>query len=288
VVTKVENIPVSEEDKSKGADLFLSSLENKVENKPDNRKEEEPPKREKLTVEEINRIVSEIPLPAEPEENNGDFRFLDNASFKKKPEKKSVIVEKTERENPKPVVIGELFKTYVVAQAGDEMILMDKHAAHERYIFEKIKNNANELETQMLLEPVMVLLSYDEFDALAANLEKVKKLGFEIEPDVAPTVAVMGVPIILGDENPTDIVTDLAKNFIDNKLNPQLEIFDDLYHSIACKAAIKANDSTGTIELQALLNAVYGNDNIRYCPHGRPVMITLSKKDIEKQFKRVL
>ena len=166
---------------------------------------------------------------------------------------------------------------------------MDKHAAHERYIFEKIKNDISELETQMLLEPVMVMLSYDEFDALAANLDKLSRLGFEIEPDVAPTVAVKGVPIILGDsENPTDIVTELARNFIQCRNNPQLEIFDDLYHSIACKAAIKANDNNSTIELQALLNAVYGNENIRYCPHGRPVIITLSKKDIEKQFRRLV
>ena len=185
-------------------------------------------------------------------------------------------------------MVGELFRTYVVAQCGDEMILMDKHAAHERYIFEKIKNNKNELDTQMLLEPVMVLLSYDEFDAISANLERVSRLGFEIEPDVAPTVAVKGVPIILGDDNnPSDVVTDLARNFLDHKHDPQPEIFDDLYHSIACKAAIKANDINGTIELQALLNAVWNNENIRYCPHGRPVIITLTKKDLEKQFRRI-
>ena len=184
--------------------------------------------------------------------------------------------------------MGELFKTYIVAQAGDEMLLIDKHAAHERYIFEKIKNDANQLDTQMYIEPIMVLLSYDEYDALASNIEQVAKLGFDIEPDVAPTVAVKGVPIIIGDENPSELVSDLAKNFLACKLNPQLELFDELYHSIACKAAIKANDDSSHIELQALVNSIYGRDDIRYCPHGRPVMIKLSKKDIEKQFKRIL
>ena len=166
--------------------------------------------------------------------------------------------------------------------------LVDKHAAHERYIFEKIKNDANELDIQMYLEPIMVLLSYDEYDALSANIEKTAKLGFDIEPDLAPTVAVKGVPIILGDENPTELICELAKNFLAYKLDPQLQIFDELYHSIACKAAIKANDESSAVELQALVNSIYGRDDIKYCPHGRPVMIKLSKKDIEKQFKRIV
>ncbi|SEK22452.1 DNA mismatch repair endonuclease MutL [Ruminococcus albus] len=279
-ITKVENIPIDEEARKSGEDLFLASLEQPV-------PQPEPKKPERITVEEINKVLQDIPLPEAPEEEKKDesFHFINDRSFIR-----SVVQEvKKEPEKPKPVVIGELFRTYVVAQVGDEMLLMDKHAAHERYIFEKIKSDLSELETQMLLEPVMVMLSYEEFDALAANVDKLGKLGFEVEPDVAPTVAVKGVPIILGDsENPTDIITELARNFIQCRNDPQLEIFDDLYHSIACKAAIKANDNNSTIELQALLNAVYGNENIRYCPHGRPVLITLSKKDIEKQFRRLV
>lgn len=279
-ITKVENIPIDEDKRKSGENLFLAEL---AEPSP----VPVPKIQEKITVEEINKVLQEIPLPEVPaeEEKDDDFHYINDRSFIR-----SVVREvKKEPEKPKPIVVGELFRTYVVAQVGDEMLLMDKHAAHERYIFEKIKNDISELETQMLLEPVMVMLSYDEFDALAANLDKLSRLGFEIEPDVAPTVAVKGVPIILGDsENPTDIVTELARNFIQCRNNPQLEIFDDLYHSIACKAAIKANDNNSTIELQALLNAVYGNENIRYCPHGRPVIITLSKKDIEKQFRRLV
>ena len=280
-VSRVENKPISQQDRQSGEDLFLASLEEPS-------APPAPKKPEKITVEQINEAVSNIPLPEDPEEDKPlehDYHFIDRSSFARK----TVITEAPkEPDKPKPQVVGELFRTYVVAQCGDEMILMDKHAAHERYIFEKIKNNKNELDTQMLLEPVMVLLSYDEFDAISANLERVSRLGFEIEPDVAPTVAVKGVPIILGDDNnPSDVVTDLARNFLDHKHDPQLEIFDDLYHSIACKAAIKANDINGTIELQALLNAVWNNENIRYCPHGRPVIITLTKKDLEKQFRRI-
>ena len=240
---------------------------------------------EKLTVEDINRIVSEIPLPDDDEQEQS-FKYIADNSFEKKQEAPFIVEDSAEK--PRPVVIGELFRTFVVAQCGDEMILMDKHAAHERYIFEKIKDDKNQLEPQMLLEPVMVVLAYDEYDALAENVDKVRQLGFEIEPDVAPTVAVKGVPIILGDENPSEVISDLAKNFIANKLDPQIELFDDLYHSLACKAAIKAHDKTSIVELQALIDKVYDNDDIRYCPHGRPVMIKLSKRDIEKQFRRIV
>lgn len=212
-----------------------------------------------------------------------DFKYITNQSFEKKEE-----IEEIHEAVEKPIVIGELFKTYIVAQVADEMLLVDKHAAHERYIFEKIKSGADELDIQMYLEPFIVLLSYSEFDALIANLEQIQKLGFDIEPDLAPNVAVKGVPIILGDENPTEIVVDLAKNFLEHRHNPQLELFDELYHSIACKAAIKANDNSSIIELQALVNNIYERDDIRYCPHGRPVMIRLNKRDIEKQFKRIL
>lgn len=224
-------------------------------------------------------------LESEIKDEITEFKYINQVSF----QKKEVIVEETQIEQKiKPIVIGELFKTYIIAQAGDEMLMFDKHAAHERYIFERIKNDSNQLEPQMLLEPVMVLLSYEEYDAISQNLDKVEQLGFAVELDVAPTVAVLGVPMVINEENPSEIISELAKNFMEFKHNPQLDLFDELYHSIACKAAIKANDNSGIVELQALVNSVYDDDNIRYCPHGRPIMIKLSKRDIEKQFKRIV
>ncbi|MBR6045223.1 MAG: DNA mismatch repair endonuclease MutL [Ruminococcus sp.] len=278
--------PPVKQDNPNGEDLFLKSLNEGIEQETEAvplPPEPEPPLAEQ-PVYERESAEDVMTVSQEIDEQIKDFKYISNASF----ERRSEIVEDSVKEPVKPVVIGELFKTYIVAQAGDEMLLFDKHASHERYIFEKIKDQPNELETQMFLEPILVLLSYDEFDAIAANTDKINSLGFCIEPDVAPSVAVKGVPVILGDENPTDIVTQLANNFIDCKYNPQLEIFDELYHSIACKAAIKANDDSDILELQALVNNVYGNDEIRYCPHGRPVMIKLKKRDIEKQFRRIV
>ena len=283
VVPPVNNSPLKN-DKKPVDDLFLSSLEEGPEfsllpenytQLPDNMLD---------FSDDSETVLSEISDEIEV----SDFKYISKSSFEKKSDRSEAIDDDYDDEDIRPVVIGELFKTYIIAQAGDEMLLVDKHAAHERYIFEKIKNDANQLDTQMYIEPIMVLLSYDEYDALASNIEKIAKLGFDIEPDVAPTIAVKGVPIIIGDENPTELVSDLAKNFLACKLNPQLELFDELYHSISCKAAIKANDESSMVELQALVNSIYGRDDIKYCPHGRPVMIKLSKKDIEKQFKRIV
>ncbi len=283
VVPPVNNSPLRH-DKKPTDDLFLSSLEKDVEPCLPEEHYVEPP----YDVPDLSDFGDTVISDIYDEIGASDFKYISKSSFEKKNDNIQADDEDYDAEDVKPVVVGELFKTYIVAQAGDEMLLIDKHAAHERYIFEKIKNDANQLDTQMYIEPIMVLLSYDEYDALASNIEQVAKLGFDIEPDVAPTVAVKGVPIIIGDENPSELVSDLAKNFLACKLNPQLELFDELYHSIACKAAIKANDDSSHIELQALVNSIYGRDDIRYCPHGRPVMIKLSKKDIEKQFKRIV
>lgn len=219
-----------------------------------------------------------------PQENK-EFKYLEARSF-------------AAREAPKPApppepaekplkLVGEIFNTYIIVEQDKDVYIIDKHAAHERYIFEQIKSKALNLDSQMLLEPIYVLLGYDEYDALISNLEKAKEFGFIIEDDIAPTVAVTGVPVLVFDTEISDLVGQLARNFLNNMENPQLEVFDDLLHSIACKAAIKAHDINSDKELLYLAKCVFSED-IRYCPHGRPVKIKLSKYEIEKQFKRIV
>ena len=218
--------------------------------------------------------------------DENDFKFLKPDSFLKKADER--CDNRSDKTEQPLKVIGEVFKTYIIVQSGNDMFLIDKHAAHERYIFEQIKNDAKSLDTQMCIEPVMVMLSFEEYDAISANLEDAAALGFCIEPDVAPNVYVTGVPNILADINPSDVVPELASDFLSKKHNPSIDIIDQLYHSIACKAAIKANDNSDLAELDKLVSLVIDNDNIKYCPHGRPVMIKISRKDIEKQFKRIV
>lgn len=231
--------------------------------------------------------INEIKFDETSDNISSDFKYINSKSFNKQIEHEALI-EKDDIEKPLPIVVGEVFKTYIIVQEADDMYLVDKHAAHERLIFERIKSNVHNLDTQMLLEPVIALLSFEEYDSISENLDSILKLGFAVECDVAPSVAVLGTPLILGEINPSDVIAELAQNFIANKINPQLDVFDELYHSLACKAAIKANDNSDISELDVLVKAVFNNPDIRYCPHGRPVMIKLSRKDIEKLFRRIV
>ncbi|MFT3951379.1 MAG: DNA mismatch repair endonuclease MutL [Oscillospiraceae bacterium] len=227
--------------------------------------------------------AEEIP-PAAPEQ---EFQYLSGADFERKaapqPPVRADVPEK-----PRHKVIGELFGTYIVAEAGEDMFLYDKHAAHERLIFERISGDAAALASQLLLEPVMVMLSFEEYDAVQAHTAQLAALGFTVECDVAPAAAVTGIPSVLGDVSPADILPQLAQDILHNKRDPRLDLIGEFYHSVACKAAIKAHDTNSRDELQALVNAVSAMDAARYCPHGRPFVIKLSRREIEKQFKRIV
>lgn len=223
------------------------------------------------------------------EENLSEFKYINQQAFIKKEELKvnDIITENVEE--PLEInIIGEAFGTYVIAQVNDELLLIDKHAAHERYIFEKIKDDKSLLNTQLLLEPIKVLLSFEEYDAIISNKEKINELGFSFEEDDGYSILVDGIPTVLKNIDVSDLIPELASNFILQKKDPSISLFDDLYHSIACKSAIKARDKSDKTELLYLVKKIYKDDNIRYCPHGRPVLIKLTKKEIEKQFKRVL
>lgn len=240
---------------------------------------------QKSIEEDILQLVPEAPKDLD------DYNFLDSSSFIKKEfnaESDSTEIAESEYKKTKPFVIGEIFNTYIIVQKDDDMYLFDKHAAHERYIFEKIKNDSDNLDSQMLIEPVNVLLSYEEYDAIISNLDHAKQFGFILEDASKPNIKVIGVPVVIEDTDPSDIISELAHNFLEYRQNPNLSLFDELYHSIACKAAIKGNIKSDVIELQSLIDKVFDDENIKYCPHGRPVFVKLSKKDIEKQFKRIV
>lgn len=236
-------------------------------------------------VQTDEKAIAPLEEISDTERVSTEFKYINESSFERHtPE--PVITE--EIKEITPVLIGEVFKTYIIVQAGEDMYLIDKHAAHERFIFEKIKSDIKNLDTQLLLEPVMVQLSFEEYDAVCTNIDKVLEAGFLIEPDVAPTVAVKGVPLIISDTNPADVLPLIAENFLASKVDPKLDIFDELYHSVACKAAIKANDESSASELEVIAKAVFSDEKLRYCPHGRPVIVKLTKKDIEKQFRRIV
>lgn len=238
-------------------------------------------------AQDVDIIVSPEDVEDDFENNFKEFSYISKKSFEKNdPIKQEEEVLKKEKEEIK--VIGELFKNYILAQSGDNMVMIDKHAAHERVIFEKLKTQCTSSDSQILITEPEILLSENECCAVEENMERLENIGFKIDTSKSPFVRVSAIPIILENLDIDEIIPEIAENLYLNKINPQTHLLDDMLHDLACKAAIKANDKSSISELQALADEVFNNENIRHCPHGRPVMFVLSKRDIEKQFKRIL
>ena len=190
-------------------------------------------------------------------------------------------------EQPKIRVIGEAFTNYILAQAGDSLYIIDKHAAHERVLFEQFRDASRTPDSQMILNSSELLLSVAEFDALQANQEALKQRGFAFDFSNPPYVAVCAVPVVCASLNLDELVLELAENLVLGKQDLASTQLEDALHTMACKAAIRAGDKNDLSELQALAEEVFGNERIRHCPHGRPVLFELTRHEIEKQFKRV-
>lgn len=181
--------------------------------------------------------------------------------------------------------IGEAFRTYIIVEKGNSIFLIDKHAAHERILFEKLKA-AQTVETQDLLIPRRVTLGREEYDAAVEGMEMLASAGFDIEDFGNGTLLVRAVPAALADTDAAELVTEAAGSLA-VRGSVQIERLDHLYHTIACKAATKAGYRSGDEELITLAKRVLNNKDIMYCPHGRPVAFELRRTDLEKQFGRI-
>ena len=195
--------------------------------------------------------------------------------------------EKTQSaEVPDFRLVGEIFKTYIIIEMDGACYMIDKHAAHERMNFEALKAST-QIASQVLLSPVAVRLSREEYNAVLSNLDLYSKCGFAIEDFGNSTVLVRECPSILDGEDVSGLVEETAAKLLDGKTDITPEQMDWIFHSTSCRAAVKAGDKTSPYEMELFVKKLLANPNIRYCPHGRPVMIKLSKYDIEKQFGRI-
>ncbi|MBQ2388681.1 MAG: DNA mismatch repair endonuclease MutL [Clostridia bacterium] len=195
------------------------------------------------------------------------------------------VTDDDDTDLPEIRIIGEAFTTYILAEYGDSVVFIDKHAAHERILFEKIKQS--EHDSQMLLEPIAVPLAKEEYAAILDNLDLIIRTGFDVEDFGASSVIVRAVPTVLVGEDIKNLVYEMAGGFTDNKNSVEIEKLDWLYHNIACRAAIKAGSRSNPTEMAALAERIIRYDDIKYCPHGRPVAFILTKKELEKQFGRL-
>ncbi len=200
----------------------------------------------------------------------------------------SVTVKEVDEKSSAPMrVIGELFNTYIVAESGDNMILIDKHAAHERLIYEKLKEENEGIDRQLLLSPVIINLSKENHAAICENTDVFAKAGFSLEDFGSFSVAIREIPVVIKESDIESIVIEIADSIIKHKPSDNFEYLDRLYHSIACRSAIKANDRSFISELEVLVQKLIDNPDVKYCPHGRPIYISLSKRELEKQFGRI-
>ena len=183
-------------------------------------------------------------------------------------------------------LVGELYRSYVIVEQGEDAYLIDKHAAHERILFNKLKENQEAISAQTLLTPVSCRLSPDACGELLANKALLEQLGFEIDEFGDNTVLLRQIPMDLSIDDATETVETLAADLLNGRQEDIGAIRDEVLHTVACKAAIKAGWHTDEKELNALVKQVMEDESLKHCPHGRPICISLSKKQLEKQFKR--
>lgn len=211
-----------------------------------------------------------------------NFKYINADSFEKKEE----VQIAQNNEQAKPVVIGEVFCNYILAQCGDELVIIDKHAAHERIIFEKLKKSALSGDSQIVLQSGGVMLSEEEIIALKDNSNLLDKIGFELDYSQAPLVVPKRLPMMLDRRDIDEILPQMAQKLIFNSTDATPDIIDDILHTMACKSAVRQGDINNIEELEEIARTVIESNEIRHCPHGRPVMFSMSKAKIERQFKR--
>lgn len=181
--------------------------------------------------------------------------------------------------------IGEVFSTYILVEIENKLMLIDKHALHERIIYEKLRNEANTF-SQMLLIPVTVTLQKDEYNAAVENLDLFSKASFEVEDFGNGTLLVRSCPQFLDSADVDSSIAEMACYLSQNKLDILTEKMDWIFHNVACRAAVKAGNKSKAPELEELVRQMLLNPTLKTCPHGRPVCIELTKNEIEKQFGR--
>ena len=243
----------------------------------------EGPKPSELAARAAAAVVEKIPQPVQ--------QSIVLPEYKLPPLPKEPLPEPEQKEIPLPQekpwrLVGELYQSYILVEQGEDAFLIDKHAAHERILFEKLKQNQEEISSQLLLTPIACQLTAEDAALLLENEALLTDLGFEIQEFGQDTVLMRRIPMDLSVEDAKDTLATLASDLQNGRREQKDQVRDAMLHTIACKAAIKAGWRTDAKELQILAQQVMSREDLKHCPHGRPICISLSKKQLEKQFKR--
>lgn len=210
-------------------------------------------------------------------------------------EQKTVLAEPEQMnfdptaDQPEPLrYVGEVFRTYILAERGDELCLIDKHAAHERQLYEKLAANYGNVPSQMLLEPAAIDLAAEEKQALLDNIPLLENVGLEIADFGGNTVVLRAVPADVEPQNTESLLVEIANKLLKGGHDALNEHTEWVLHSISCRAAIKAGDKSSPQELLALAEKILSGEVPPFCPHGRPCVLKLTRKELEKQFGRIV
>lgn len=192
-------------------------------------------------------------------------------------------------DQPEPLrYVGEVFRTYILAERGDELCLIDKHAAHERQLYERLAANYGNVPSQMLLEPAAIDLAAEEKQALLDNIPLLENAGLEIADFGGNTVVLRAVPADVEPQNAESLLVEIANKLLKGGHDALNEHTEWVLHSISCRAAIKAGDKSSPQELLALAEKILSGEVPPFCPHGRPCVLKLTRKELEKQFGRIV
>ena len=184
--------------------------------------------------------------------------------------------------------VGEVFRTYILAERGDELCLIDKHAAHERQLYEKLAANYGNVPSQLLLQPAAIDLSAEEKQALLENQPLLENAGLDVADFGGSTVLLRAVPADVEPQNADDLLVEIADRLLKGSRDALNEHTEWVLHSISCRAAIKAGDKSSPQELMALAEKILSGEVPPFCPHGRPCVLKLTRKELEKQFGRIV
>lgn len=245
--------------------------------------EESLPKQE-ITVDDLTAESTETPI--ETEVSKEEVKPLKEIS-ENITDNNDALTE-LPKEQTKLRFLGEAFNTYIIVEKNDnEVLIIDKHAAHERIIYEKLKADSGSANVQYLLTPITVTLDKIDYDAAVSNLDMFAKCSFDVEDFGNGTLLVRSAPQYLAATEIADCITEMSGYIASGKKDIYTEKMDWFYHNVSCRSAIKAGNKSTVQELMDIAWTLEKNPQIKYCPHGRPICIVMTKYEIEKQFGRL-
>lgn len=245
--------------------------------------EESLPKQE-ITVDDLTAESTETPI--ETEVSKEEVKPLKEIS-ENNTDNNDALTE-LPKEQTKLRFLGEAFNTYIIVEKNDnEVLIIDKHAAHERIIYEKLKADSGSANVQYLLTPITVTLDKIDYDAAVSNLDMFAKCSFDVEDFGNGTLLVRSAPQYLAATEIADCIAEMSGYIASGKKDIYAEKMDWFYHNVSCRSAIKAGNKSTVQELMDIAWTLEKNPQIKYCPHGRPICIVMTKYEIEKQFGRL-